>query len=78
MKEMARQRDVYYYVRHFIIAHGIGPTYNEICEGCRIKSKSHAYKIVSYLIELGYLSKVNPLNHNRSLQCTKKRYKIAS
>lgn len=78
MKEMARQRDVYYYIKHFISAYKASPTYQEICNGCRIKSKSHAYKVVNHLIDNGYVTKKNPTNYNRSIVLTKKRYKVAT
>lgn len=76
MKIIARQRDVYYYVKHFIAAYKVSPTYQDICRGCRIKSKSHAYGIVKHLIDEGYLEKRKETNQNRQLSLTKKRYRI--
>ena len=72
----ARQRDVYYFIKHFIAAYKASPTYKEICGGCRIKSKSHAYGLVSHLIEEGYIEKYRDINSNRQLILTKKRYSI--
>lgn len=76
MKVKARQRDVYYFIKHFMSAYGASPTYQEICKGCRIKSKSHAYGLVSHLIDEGYLEKKRDINTNRQLKLTKKRYRI--
>mgnify|MGYP003124014200 FL=1 len=74
MKVRARQRDVYYFIKHFIAAYKDSPTYKEICGGCRIKS--HAYSLVDHLIEQGYLEKTKDTNLNRQLKLTKKRYRI--
>ena len=76
MKIKARQRDVYYFIKHFISAYKTSPTYKEICVGCRIKSKSHVYNLVSHLIEQGYLEKIKNVNFARQLKLTKKRYRI--
>ncbi len=76
MKIKARQRDVYYYIKHFIAAYKVSPTYQDICNGCRIKSKSHAYGLVKHLIEQGYIEKAKEQNHNRQLKLTNKRYRI--
>tara|TARA_Y100000004_G_scaffold179000_1_gene222161 strand:+ start:506 stop:742 length:237 start_codon:yes stop_codon:yes gene_type:complete len=76
MKVKARQRDVYYFIKHFIAAYKISPTYQEICTGCRIKSKSHTYNLVSHLIDSGYIVKSKDENKNRQLKLTKKRYRI--
>ena len=76
MKVKARQRDVYYFIKHFIAAYKISPTYQEICAGCRIKSKSHTYNLVSHLIDSGYIVKSKDENKNRQLKLTKKRYRI--
>jgi len=76
MKIKARQRDVYYFIKHFIAAYKTSPTYKEICGGCRIKSKSHAYDLVSHLINEGYIEKNKELNTSRQLKLTKKRYRI--
>lgn len=76
MKVKARQRDVYYFIKHFIAAYKTSPTYKEICAGCRIKSKSHAYSLVSHLINEGYIEKDKDVNLNRQLKLTKKRYRI--
>ena len=76
MKVKARQRDVYYFIKHFIAAYKTSPTYKEICSGCRIKSKSHAYGLVKHLIEEGYLEKNKDVNLNRQIKLTKKRYRI--
>ena len=76
MKVKARQRDVYYFIKHFIAAYKASPTYKEICRGCRIKSKSHAYDLVSHLINEGYIEKNKSVNYNRQLKLTKKRYRI--
>lgn len=76
MKVKARQRDVYYFIKHFIAAYKASPTYKEICAGCRIKSKSHAYSLVSHLIDEGYIEKDKDVNLNRQLKLTKKRYRI--
>jgi len=76
MKVKARQRDVYYFIKHFIGAYKASPTYQEICKGCRIKSKSHAYNLVSHLISEGYVEKVKNVHMVRQLKLTKKRYRI--
>ena len=76
MKVKARQRDVYYFIKHFIAAYKTSPTYKEICAGCRIKSKNHAFDLVSHLISEGYLEKIKSENMIRQLKLTKKRYRI--
>ena len=76
MKVKARQRDVYYFIKHFIRAYKTSPTYQEICKGCRIKSKSHAYNLVLHLISEGYIEKVKNVHMVRQLKLTKKRYRI--
>jgi SOS-response transcriptional repressor LexA len=76
MKVKARQRDVYYFIKHFIAAYKAAPTYKEICNGCRIKSKSHSFDLVKHLIAEGYLEKNKNVNTNRQLKLTKKRYRI--
>ena len=76
MKIKARQRDVYYFIKHFISAYKTSPTYKEICAGCRIKSKSHAYNLVSHLVDEGYIEKIKGVHMVRQLKLTKKRYRI--
>tara|TARA_R100001510_G_scaffold46047_1_gene42881 strand:+ start:207 stop:464 length:258 start_codon:yes stop_codon:yes gene_type:complete len=76
MKVKARQRDVYYFIKHYIAAYKTSPTYKEICAGCRIKSKSHAYNLVSHLVDEGYIEKIKGVHMVRQLKLTKKRYRI--
>ena len=75
---MKKNRDVYFYIRHFIKTYKASPTYGEICRGCGIKSKSHVYKIVNYLIENNYIEKNGVDNVSRRLALTKKRYRITA
>ena len=67
-----RQDEVLNFITTYIISLGYGPTYKEICEACRIKSRSHAYKIVNDLIKLGLLEKSGKPNHNRTIVIPKK------
>jgi len=51
------QHDVYAYVRKYIELNHVSPTYAEITKNIRLTSRSHAYKIVGRLVDLGYLDK---------------------
>ncbi len=78
IKVKARQSDVYYFIKHYIAEYKNSPTYKEICTGCLIKSKSHAFSLVKHLIDRGYLKKTKEVNLNRQLDLTKKRYRLAA
>ena len=78
IKVKVRQSDVYYFIKHYIAEYKKSPTYKEICTGCLIKSKSHAYGLVDHLIEQSYLEKTKDTNLNRQLKLTKKRYRLVA
>lgn len=69
---MKRQDEVLNFITTYIISFGCGPTYKEICVACRIKSRSHAYKIVNHLIKFGHLEKSGKPNLNRTIVIPKK------
>lgn len=73
MKEhVKRQYDVLNFITNFITSFGFAPTYKEICIGCKIKSRSHAYRIVKHLINLGKLEKLGKRNRNRIIALPQK------
>jgi SOS-response transcriptional repressor LexA len=51
------QHDVFAYVSKYIRVNNVSPTYAEITKEIRLTSRSHAYKIVERLVNLGYLAK---------------------
>lgn len=51
------QHDVFAYVKKYIEVNNVSPTYSEITKEIRLTSRSHAYKIVERLVNLGYLAK---------------------
>lgn len=61
-----RQRDTLRFITGFITERGYSPSYNEISEGLDIKSRSSAHRIVSELVQRGYLRHLP--QHKRGLQ----------
>ena len=68
-----RQYEVLQFVTSYIASFGISPTYKEICIGCKIRSKSHAYKIIDHLITIGQLEKFGKRNCNRTIILPKRK-----
>lgn len=68
-----RQYDVLNFITNYIASFGFSPTYKEICLGCKIKSKSHAYYIVKHLIDIGQLEKSGKRNRNRIIALPQKK-----
>ena len=44
-----RQLEVYRFIKKYILDNNISPSYDEILQGCGMKSKSHAFVIINSL-----------------------------
>jgi repressor LexA len=53
-----RMRKTMLYVQDLVDATGVPPTLDEICEHLEMSSRSGAHRIVSSLVERGYLRRV--------------------
>ena len=63
---------VYHFIENYLNKNMTSPTYKEISFGCNVKSKSHVFKIVKYLVTNGYIKKIE--KGKRILQLQKDSY----
>jgi len=60
-----RQKQVLDFILNFWEEHGYSPSYEDICKGLSISSKSNVHRIVYCLVNRGFLK--NQPNKSRSL-----------
>ena len=73
---MKQERVVYLYMKAYYNKHTLTPTYQEFCNACNIKSKSHVFKIVDNLVNNNYLKKIEGIHTKRRLKFTRKKYRV--
>ena len=59
-----RQLEVYRFIKKYILDNNISPSYDEILQGCGMKSKSHAFVIINSLEK-----KINEQDKNNEYKC---------
>ena len=62
-----RQLEVYNFIKNYIDKNKISPSYDEILQGCGMKSKSHAFVIINALIKKDYLKKIGKYGDARRI-----------
>ena len=62
-----RQAEVFQVIRKYIKQHGISPSYQDICAGAGLVSKSQAYDMVKRLEVRGYITRLRGKSRSISL-----------
>ena len=60
-----RQLEVYRFIKKYILDNNISPSYDEILQGCGMKSKSHAFVIINSLEKKEYIKKIGKFGEAR-------------
>lgn len=54
-----KQKIVLDFIKNYIDIYGYSPSVQNICDGCKIKSKGNAAWLIKALIERGHLTRTN-------------------
>jgi|TARA_R100001463_G_scaffold1428_6_gene6405 SOS-response transcriptional repressor LexA len=61
------QHIIYSFIKQYITAEKISPSYEDILKGTKYKSKSQIYKVVDALIKKEYLKKIGKFGDARRI-----------